>query len=81
MVQLENKHVNVDHLSRLNIQLSKVPISDYLPNSTLFVVDSFSAKYVDIFNYLSLHQFPDGLSQKEKRKEKIDSKYNSMYNH
>ncbi len=68
LVQPENKHVNANHLSKLNTQLGKVTIDDSLSNVVLFVVDNFSAKYADIFNCLSLHQFPNGLSKKEKRR-------------
>ncbi len=67
-VQLENKHVNANHFNILNTQLGKVPIDDSLPYATLFIVDNFSAKYANIFNYLSLHQFPNGFSKKEKKR-------------
>ncbi len=67
LVQLGKKHVNVDHLSRLSIQLRKVSIDDSLSNATLFVMEFFSVEYANIFNYLSLHQFPNGLSEKRKK--------------
>ncbi len=55
-------------MSRLSIQLGKVSIDDSLLDATLFVVDIFNVEYVDIFNYLSLHQFPNGLSKKKKKR-------------
>jgi hypothetical protein len=60
MVWPRKKHANVDHLSRLNFKLGKVPIDDSIPNATLFVLDVIIREYVDIFNYLPLHQFPSG---------------------
>jgi hypothetical protein len=65
MVWLRKKHVNAEVLSRLNSKLGKVPIDDSLLNATLFVVDVVIGEYVDIFNYLPLHQFPNGILGKE----------------
>jgi hypothetical protein len=45
--------------------LGKVPIDDSLLNATLFVVDVVIGEYVDTFNYLPLHQFPNGILGKE----------------
>lgn len=68
MVQPRKEHANANHLNRLNSKLGKVPIDDSLPNATLFVVDVVIGEYVDIFNYLPLHQFPNGILRKENKK-------------
>jgi hypothetical protein len=52
----------------LNFKLGKVPIDDSLSNATLFVVDVVIGEYVDIFNYLPLHQFPNGILGKENKR-------------
>ncbi len=43
-------------------------IDDSLLDATLFVVDVVTTEYVDIFNYFSLHQFPNGILEKEKKR-------------
>jgi hypothetical protein len=48
--------------------LGKVPIDDSLPNAILFAVDVVIGEYVDIFNYLPLHQFPNGILGKENKR-------------
>jgi hypothetical protein len=65
LVQPTKNHVNADHLSRLNIKLGKAPINDSLLDAALFVWEVFNGEYANVFNYLSLHQFPNGLSKKE----------------
>jgi hypothetical protein len=61
LVQPRKNYVNVDHLNRLNIKLSKALINYSLLDVALFVWEVFNGEYADVFNYLSLHQFPSGL--------------------
>jgi hypothetical protein len=65
LVQPTKNHVNADHLSRLNIKLGKAPINDSLLDAALCVWEVFNGEYANVFNYLSLHQFPNGLLKKE----------------
>jgi hypothetical protein len=68
MVWPRKKHANADHPSRLNSKLGKVPVDYSLQNATLFAMDVVIGEYVDIFNYLSLHQFPNGILGKENKR-------------
>jgi hypothetical protein len=77
-VQPKKNHVNANHLSRLNIKIGKAPINDSLLDAALSVWEVFNGEYVDVFNYLSLHQFPNGLLKKKK---KIDLEDNSIHNY
>ncbi len=51
--------------------MGKTPIYDCLPYAILFMVDVITGEYVDIFNYLFLHQFPNGVSKNKKTKKII----------
>jgi hypothetical protein len=68
LVQLRKNHVNADHLSKLNIKLTRTPINVFLLDAAVFVWEFFNGEYANFLNFLSLHQFPSGLSKKEKRR-------------
>ncbi len=67
MVRPKKKHANISHLNILNIQVGKAPIDECLPYTIIFMVDVVTEEYVYIFNYLFLHQFPNGVSTKKKK--------------
>jgi hypothetical protein len=69
MVWPGKKHANAIHFKQIEYSIGQSPlIDDSLLDATLFVVDVITAKYVDIFNYFTLHKFPNGILEKEKKR-------------
>jgi transposase InsO family protein len=61
-------HANADHLSRLNDELGDEPIDDSFPDAQLFFVDIIPPEYAEIINYLQTNTFPEGYTDKQKRR-------------
>ena len=66
-------HRQADHLSRLSMEQSPDNINDEFPDASLFAVKKVPSWYAHIAEFLSTHQFPEGMDKNERRKIRVNS--------
>ena len=69
------KNLVADHLSRLDNEDRRNPLTDCFPDETLYAITDRLPWYANMVNYIVTKTFPIDLSKAQKEKIKAQSKY------